>query len=233
TFKNDSYSATYSAAGRSPIAEIFAAAKIAATILSVSLIGRPPHALRLAYQGDCPARGRVKGVKFQTETLPLGAVFEAASRKPHVSRLAHRGLYQGTNRPKRPDRIAKQTVVATTIPISVVAHIERTNPRTAPAAAHMITLGLRSNSGMATPVYFSRSFPEAPGSLFFDGSYVMSSSSSSPFAARDYLGPPIRESRRGAGGGGCAPCVRCSRQSGRTSTGRALQIEERRRQRML
>ena len=99
-----------------------------------------------------------------------GAVFEAASRKPHVARLAHRGLYQGTNRPKWPDRIAKQIVVATTIPISVVAHIERTNPRTAPAAAHMITLGLRSNSGMATPVYFSRSFPAAPGSLFFDGS---------------------------------------------------------------
>jgi hypothetical protein len=86
----------------------------------------------------------------------------------------HRGLYHGTNMPKIPDSTAKTITVAAMIGISGVTHIERINPRTAPAAAHMITLGVKVRSKSTIPPYLSGSCSDVLGSRLFESFCVMS-----------------------------------------------------------
>ena len=68
------------------------------------------------------------------------------------------GLYQGTKKPKMPDRTPNVMAEAMTIAVSDVPHHASIAPKTAPAAPQIYTLGVRSISKPTMPSYLSFGF---------------------------------------------------------------------------
>jgi hypothetical protein len=76
-------------------------------------------------------------------------------------------LYQGTKKPKIPESTAKTTTVDTMMGISDVPHHARISPNSAPAAPHMMTLGVSDVEINYAAVFISLAF--LVGEVFLAG----------------------------------------------------------------